>query len=116
MVTQGVWVFSCPKCGNWETEPPKHSVISKREIEQVFVSGWGWLEKDFYKEELKSKGIPIKSRKTIEWTVKLADGRKVKVTQDLLIQWWQALANPTTTSICPFCGSTLRKRWVRHIP
>ena len=117
MLAQGVWSFSCPNCGDWCFKPPRSAIIECFEIEQVFASGWGWIEKDFYEKELKPRGIPIKYlRKTIEWTVKLADGRVIKVTQNQLIEWWKALANPTTSNVCPFCGQILEKRWIRHIP
>jgi len=121
---EGVWIFECPKCGNWEIEPPAKYVISVNVEEQVYVparsinsAGWGWVDRDFYERELKPLGYKAKQeRVTKRWRVRLASGKIMEITQTELMELWDTLANPTVTSRCIFCNSVLRKRWVPHHP
>jgi len=113
---QGVWSFRCPNCGRWDLEPPKNNIVSEREIEQVLVEDWGWVPKEA-KHEYEALGYEVyDERVTTEWTVKLHDGTLKRLTQNLLMEWWNALANPTVVRECPFCGRTLQKRWISHTP
>jgi len=121
---EGVWIFWCPKCGNWEFEPPAKNIISVTEIEEVYVparrvnaAGWGWVDRNFYERKLKPLGYRYTlERKIKRWKVRLSNREVKEVTQTQLMELWDTLANPTVTARCPFCNSVMRKRWVSHHP
>ena len=122
MPVQGVWSAICPRCGRWDLEPPAFAVVKSFERKEVLATRGlldtpVWVEENYFDKTLRPAGWRALARRTVPaWRVRLHDGREIEITQQGLIELFEAARNPTVETFCPFCGAKMKKFFIQHIP